>query len=100
MSDKIYDYDPAAALESDEAIAVFLADALETGDAAHIAKAIGVVARARGMTELARETGLSREQLYRSFSEQGNPTLKNMLAVMRALGVDLTARPHDEKPTV
>lgn len=94
MSDKIYDYDPAAALESEEAIAVFLVDALETGDSAYIAKAMGVVARAKGMTELARETGLSREQLYRSFSEQGNPTLKNLLAVMRALGVDLTALPH------
>jgi len=46
------------------------------------------------MTELSRETGLSREQLYRSFSEQGNPTLKTMLAVMRALGVDMTAQPH------
>lgn len=95
MSDKIFDYDPAAALESEEAIAVFLADALETGDSAYIAKAMGVVARAKGMSELARETGLSREQLYRSFSEQGNPTLKTMLAVMRVLGVDLTARPHE-----
>jgi probable addiction module antidote protein len=94
MTEPIYDYDPAEALASPEAIAVFVADALETGDAAYIAKAMGVVARAKGMTELARETGLSREQLYRSFSEQGNPTLKTMLAVMRALGVDLTARPH------
>jgi probable addiction module antidote protein len=97
MSEKIYDYDPAAALESEEAIAVFLADALETGDSAYIARAMGIVARAKGMTDLARETGLSREQLYRSFSEQGNPTLKTMLAVMRALGVELTARPHDAK---
>lgn len=94
MSDKIYDYDPAAALDSDEAMAVFLADALETGDSAYIAKAMGVVARAKGMADLARDTGLSREQLYRSFSEQGNPTLKTLLAVMRALGMDLTARPH------
>ena len=95
MSDQIYDYDPAAALENEAAIAVFLADALETGDAPYIAKALGVVARAKGMTELARATGLSREQLYRSFSEQGNPTLKTMLAVMRALGVELTVRPHE-----
>ncbi|TQE91300.1 MAG: helix-turn-helix domain-containing protein, partial [Spiribacter salinus] len=43
----------------------------------------------------ARETGLSREQLYRSFSERGNPTLKTLLAVTRALGVDLTTRPHE-----
>ncbi len=95
MSDQIYDYDPAAALENEAAIAVFLADALETGDAPYIAKALGVVARAKGMTELARATGLSREQLYRSFSEQGNPTLKTMLSVMRALGVELTVRPHE-----
>ncbi|EGH05248.1 Cro/CI family transcriptional regulator [Pseudomonas amygdali pv. aesculi str. 0893_23] len=51
-----------------------------------------VVARAKWMTELARETGLSREQLYRSFSSKGNPTLKTMLTVMRAL--DMTARMH------
>ncbi len=95
MSDKIFDYDPAAALESEEAMAVFIADALETGDSAYIAKALGVVARAKGMTELARETGLSREQLYRSFSEQGNPTLKTLLTVLHALGVDLTARPRE-----
>ncbi|WP_412852267.1 addiction module antidote protein [Ectothiorhodospira shaposhnikovii] len=56
MREKIYDYDPAAALESEEAIAVFLADALETGDAAYIAKAVGVVARAKGMTELSLDT--------------------------------------------
>jgi probable addiction module antidote protein len=94
MSEPLYNYDPAAALDSPEAISVFMADALETGDTAYIAKALGVVARAKGMTELARETGLSREQLYRSFSEKGNPTLKTMLAVMRALGVDMTAKVH------
>ncbi len=75
MNEPVYDYDPAVALESEEGIAVFLADALETGDAAYIAKAMGVVARARGMTDISRETGLSREQLYRSFSEQGTPAL-------------------------
>lgn len=87
-------YDPAAALVDDEEIAFFMADAFETGDVAYIAKALGVVARAKGMTEIARKTGLSREQLYRSFSEQGNPTLKTTLAVMRALGIDMTAKPH------
>lgn len=94
MTEKLTTYDPAAALDSPEAIAVFMADALDTGDAAYIAKALGVVARAKGMSELARETGLSREQLYRSFSENGNPTLKTMLAVMRALGVDMTFKAH------
>ncbi|WP_171896252.1 addiction module antidote protein [Pseudomonas aeruginosa] len=90
MTEQIYDYDPAQALDSPEAMALFIADALDTGDTAYIAKAMGVVARAKGMTELAKETGLAREQLYKSFSERGNPTLKTMLAVMRALGVDLT----------
>lgn len=94
MNEPLYNYDPASALDSPEAISIFMADALETGDTAYIAKALGVVARAKGMTEIARETGLSREQLYRSFSEKGNPTLKTMIAVMRAVGVDMTAKTH------
>lgn len=89
---KTFPYDPAKDLVSKEGIAVFIADAFETGDPAYIAHALGVVARSKGMSELARETGLSREQLYRSFSEEGNPTLKTMLAVMKALGLDMTAK--------
>lgn len=54
----------------------------------------GSVARAKGMSQIARDTGLSREQLYRSFSEQGNPTLKSTLVVMQALGLDMTAKLH------
>ncbi len=69
-----------------------MADAFETGDASYIAQELGVVARAKGMVEISRQTGLSREQLYRSFSERGNPTLKTTLAVMRVLGVDITAK--------
>jgi len=92
MAEQFTPYDPARALETDEDIAVFMSDALETGDAAYIANAIGVAARAKGMRQLAEETGLSREQLYRSFSGKGNPTLKNTLAVMKALGVQLTAK--------
>ncbi|MDX9668626.1 putative addiction module antidote protein [Pseudomonas sp. P5_152] len=94
MKEVIYEYDPAAALTDPETIAIFMNDAFETGDPAHIAKAIGIVARAKGMAELAKESGLSREQLYRSFSENGNPTLKNLLKVMRAIGLDLTTRQH------
>lgn len=89
---KTIPYDPADDLIDKDGIALFLKDAFETGDAAFIAKAFGVVARAKGMTELARETGLSREQLYRSFSEEGNPTLKTMLAVMAALGIEMSAK--------
>jgi probable addiction module antidote protein len=72
---KLYNYDRAEALKSDEAIEVFMADAFEAGDARYIAKALGVVARAKGMTKIARRTGLAREQLYRTLSENGNPTL-------------------------
>ena len=57
------------------------------------AKSLGVVARAKGMGALSDETGLSREQLYRSFGEEGNPTLKTLIAVIQALGIGLsTAR--------
>ncbi|THF57866.1 addiction module antidote protein [Ollibium composti] len=94
MTDKLHDYDPADALTSDEAIEVFVTDAFETGDARYIAKALGVVARAKGMTKIARETGLAREQLYRSFSEDGNPTLESTIAVMKAIGFDMTGKRH------
>lgn len=90
--EKLTIYDPASALTSDEAIAVFMADAFSSGDSGYIAHALGVVARAKGMTQIAGQTGLSREQLYRSFSENGNPTLKTTLAVMKALGIELTAK--------
>jgi probable addiction module antidote protein len=85
-------YDPAEDLLTDEAMAIFMAEAFATDDASYVAHALGVVARAKGMAQIAKETGLSREQLYRSFSERGNPTLKTTIAVMKALGVQLTAK--------
>ncbi|HET7929890.1 MAG TPA: addiction module antidote protein [Rhodanobacteraceae bacterium] len=97
MTKKLTTDDPATALVDYEEIAAFMADAFETGDAGYIAHALGVVARAKGMTQIARDTSLSREQLYRSFSEAGNPTLKTALVVMKAMGIDLTARPHKQR---
>ena len=94
MTEKLTPYDPAEDLVSDTAIATFMAEAFETEDAGYIAHALGVVARAKGMSEIARDTGLSREQLYRSFSAKGNPTLKTTLAVMKALGLELTTKAH------
>jgi probable addiction module antidote protein len=94
MTAKLTTYDPAEDLTSDTAIATFMAEALASEDAGYIAHALGVVARAKGMAQIARETGLSREQLYRSFSENGNPTLKTTIAVMKALGIELTAKVH------
>ncbi|MDB5630406.1 MAG: putative addiction module antidote protein [Tardiphaga sp.] len=79
-------------LTSDIAVAAFMAEAFETEDSGYIAHALGVMARAKGMTEIASQTGLSREQHYRSFSAGGNPTLKTTMAVMRALGIAVTAK--------
>jgi probable addiction module antidote protein len=92
MTKKLTHYDPAEDLGSEDAIAIFLSAALETGDVSYIAHALGVVARAKGMAQIASQTGLSREQLYRSFSAEGNPTLKTTLAVMTALGVSLSVK--------
>jgi probable addiction module antidote protein len=92
MKLKTTKWDPAKHLASEEAIAIFMAEAFKTNDAAYLAHAIGVVARAKGMTQIAEKTGLSREQLYRSFSKNGNPTLKTTLALMKALGIQLTAK--------
>lgn len=97
VAEKLTPFDPAEGLTSDEAIAGFMAEAFASEDAGYIAHALGVVARAKGMTQIANETGLSREQLYRSFSENGNPTLKTTLAVMKALGIELTAKPLERR---
>jgi probable addiction module antidote protein len=94
MSKKLSSYDPAEDLTSEQAMAIFMNEAFETNDVSYIAHALGVVARAKGMAQIAVQTGLSREQLYRSFSGTGNPTLKTTLAVMKALGLDLTTKVH------
>jgi probable addiction module antidote protein len=92
MTNRLTNYDPAEDLRTKKSIAIFMAEAFETNDPAYIAHALGVVARAKGMSEIADRTGLSREQLYRSFSAKGNPTLRTTLAVMRALNIKLTAK--------
>lgn len=92
MATKLFPYDPAEDLVSDKGIAYFMEEAFKTGDPAFIAHALGIVARAKGMTQIAKETGLSREQLYRSFSKDGNPSLKSTFAVMKALGIDWTTK--------
>lgn len=92
MPEKVYPYDPADGLKTDEAIAFFLECAFEGSDAAHMANAIGIAARAKGMTNVAKATGLAREQLYKSLSPEGNPTLSTVVKVMQTLGLELTVR--------
>ena len=88
-------FDPAEYIDDAPSIAAYLSDAFAGGDAAEIADAIGVVARARGMTQLAAEAGLSRTSLYRALSTTGKPELPTVLAIMRALGVQLTVTPGE-----
>ena len=83
-------FDPANYLDDEEAVEGYLKDAFETGDTAFIADALGVVSRSRGMTEVSKRTGLSRESLYRSLSEKGNPELGTILKVMSSLGLKLS----------
>ncbi len=72
--------------------AELIADALSTGDARYVAHALGIVARARGMSKIAQQTGLSRESLYKALSPDGNPELATFLKVTKAMGFELTAR--------
>ncbi|AYG59788.1 putative addiction module antidote protein [Rhizobium jaguaris] len=95
MPEKLIPYDPAEALTSNDAVDEFMRDAFESGDAGYIAHALGIVARAKGMTGIAKETGMAREALYRSFASDGNPTLKSVLALMQSLGFELTVKRHN-----
>jgi probable addiction module antidote protein len=86
-------FDPASYLDSEEGIAAYMDEALDTCDAAFIADALGVIARARGMSQVARDAGLSRESLYRALSPEGNPELSTVLRVVQALGLRLSVKP-------
>ena len=85
-------FDAARYLGSAESQAELLSDALASGDAGYIANALGVIARARGMTEVARGSGVTREALYRALSQDGDPRLTTLLGVMKSLGFKLSAQ--------
>ena len=87
MSADLQPFDAAKYLKDPDDQAELLTDAFASGDAGVIAAAIGIVARARGMTQLANETGIKRQALYRAFSDNGNPTLETVLKVLPALGL-------------
>jgi probable addiction module antidote protein len=84
-------FDAAEFLDDEASQAELLADAFESGNAAYIANALGVVARARGMSSIARDAGVTREALYKALSETGDPKLSTLLGVMKALGIKLSA---------
>lgn len=97
MTTETTPFDAARYLGTPEAEAVFLRDALETGDAGYIAHALGVIVRARGMSQVARDAGLTREALYKALTKSGNPTLSTLLKVTKALNIRLDAKavPHE-----
>lgn len=90
---KLSKWDSAEHLKTDEDMVDYLQACLDEAgdDAAFIAKALGVIARAKGMTQLARDTGLGRESLYKALSGEGNPSFETILKVMSALGIKLHA---------
>jgi probable addiction module antidote protein len=90
MAITIRRWDAAEHLETEEDYAVFLADAMESGDRDVIVLALNTVARARGMTQIAKDAGIARQALYKSLGEKGNPTLSTLLGVMKSLGVKIT----------
>jgi len=88
---KLHRWDSAEHLRTEEDIALYLDACLEEAgdDAAFITKALGNIARARGMTQLARDTGLGRESLYKALSGEGNPEFSTIMKVVKALGLKL-----------
>lgn len=85
-------YDTAEYLETEEDMALYLEAALEDGDPRVVTAALGDIARAHGMTQIAKQTGLSRESLYKALSSEGNPELATVLKVLHSLGLQLHAR--------
>jgi probable addiction module antidote protein len=85
-------WDAAEHLKTEADMAAYLEAALEDGDPALVAAALGDIARAKGMSEIAREAGLGRESLYKALSAEGNPEFSTILKVVKALGLRLHAR--------
>ncbi len=86
-------YDSADYLKTEDDIAAYIEAVTEDGDAALITHALGVVARARNMSQLARDAGLSREGVYKALADDGNPSLATVAKLAKALGFKLSLAP-------
>ena len=93
MRAKTTRFDAVDYLDSDERQAAYITAALETGDADFVRDALGIVARERGMGEIARNAGLNRESLCKALGETGNPEFGTVMRIVRAMGLTLSARP-------
>ena len=94
MKIELRPFDAARYLDSEEMIQLYLEEALEIGDPAFIAQALGTIARARGMSKVAKTSGLSRESLYKALGPNGNPEFATILRVIDSLGLRLPSHPH------
>jgi probable addiction module antidote protein len=97
MTLKTKRFDAASYLDTEEGQAAYVAMALETGDADFVRDALGLVARARGMGRIAKDSGLNRESLYKALGETGNPEFGTVMRIVRAFGLTLSARPAKRK---
>jgi probable addiction module antidote protein len=93
VKSKTKPYDAAEYLETEADMAAYLQAAFEEGDPALVIHALGNIARARGMSQIARDTGLCRESLYKALSSEGNPEFATVFKVVQALGIKLNAEP-------
>ena len=93
MTIRTLTWDAAAYLETSEDVAEYLAAAFETGDLGDVTHALSTIARARGMTEISRTTGLARGSLYKAIGEGANPTLATLMSLLSALNVTLSVKP-------
>lgn len=94
MNEKLIPFDMAILLDSEEAISEYLSQVLIDGDTDEIIRALGHIARARGMSQIAAQSGLGRESLYKALTPGAKPRFDTVLKVIRALGIDLCAQPH------
>jgi probable addiction module antidote protein len=97
MKIKTKKWDAAEYLEKEEDMAAYLEAALEENDPTLVAAALGDITRAKGMTQIAKKTGLGRESLYKALSPDGNPEFSTVLKVVKALGLKLHAGPGNTK---
>lgn len=93
MNIELTDFDTSQHLDNEEVIAEYLSQVLADGDSDELLLAIGNIAKARGMTRIANDSGLGRESLYKVFAPGAKPRFETVMKVMRALGVELQARP-------
>ncbi|HLH97390.1 MAG TPA: addiction module antidote protein [Xanthobacteraceae bacterium] len=92
-------FDAADYLDIEDRQVAYIAAALESGDADFVRDALGLVARARGMGEIAKKAGLNRESLYKALGGSGNPEFGTVMRIVRAMGLTLSARPAASGPT-